>query len=103
MSEGSIAGRPAIVVFGDSHTDALKRASALRGAPRNAHVRVLRCSAVKNGKDLGDMSVEAAGSMVAESSAQTVLASAIGGNQHQVFGLVQHPVAFDFIEPGSAT
>ena len=101
MSEGSSESKTPILVFGDSHTNALRRAHALRSAPRNAHIRVVRSSFVKNGKEVGEMSAEAAGSMVAESIADTVVASAIGGNQHQSFGLVQHPVAFDFIEPGS--
>jgi hypothetical protein len=102
MTEESIASERPILVFGDSHTDALKRAHAERGAPRNEHIRVVRYSVVKKGgKDLGDVPVEATGSIVAEAAANTVIASVMGGNQHQVFGLVQHPEPFDFIEPES--
>lgn len=89
-----------ILVFGDSNTDALKRAHKQRDASANDHIRPLRLSKVKPGIETGDVSVDAAVSMVAESTTDVLIASTIGGNQHQVFGLVQHPVAFDFMEPG---
>ena len=94
--------RTNILVFGDSHTDALKRAHKQLGASSgNAHIRVLRLSSIKNGKEIGDVSLDTATSIVADSTTDDLVASTIGGNQHQVFGLVQHPMAFDFIEPGS--
>lgn len=93
--------RSRILVFGDSHTEALDRAHGQRAGSGNAHIRILRFLKIKNGKEFGNVSVDAAASMVAETPADDLVASAIGGNQHQVFGLVQHPVPFDFIEPGS--
>jgi hypothetical protein len=90
-----------ILVFGDSHTDALYRALAKRAGSGKADIRVMRFLKLKNGKEVGHVSPEGAASMVAEAAAGDLIASAIGGNQHQSFGLIQHPVPFDFIEPGS--
>jgi hypothetical protein len=92
--------RGRILVFGDSHTVALERAHTQRASSDNPHISVLRLSKVKDGKEIGDISLDAAVSMVAESAPDDLIASTIGGNLHQVVGLVQHPVAFDFIEPG---
>jgi len=93
-----------ILAFGDSHADALQRALKHRAASSvTDHVRVLRFSRVKNGKEIGDVSLDAAAAMVAEASTDDLIASTIGGNQHQVFGLVEHSVAFDFIDLEGAT
>lgn len=93
--------RGRILVFGHSHTDALEKARKQRASSGNSHISVLRLSKAKNGTEIGDVSPDAAAAMVAESSPHDLIASTVGGNLHQVFGLVQHPVAFDFIEPGS--
>lgn len=93
--------RGQILVFGDSHTLALERARTQRASSDNAHISVRRFSKVKNGIAMGDISLDAAVSMVADSTPDDLIASTIGGNLHQVVGLVQHPAAFDFIEPGS--
>jgi hypothetical protein len=90
-----------ILVIGDSHTAALEQANKKRASSGNFDISVLRFSKIKNGKEIGDISVDAATSMVAESPPDDLITSTIGGNLHQVLGLVQHPVAFDFIEPGS--
>jgi hypothetical protein len=89
-----------ILVFGDSHTDALKGAHQQRAASSgNADIRLMRLLEMKNGKEIGDVALEAATSMIAESNTDDLIASTIGGNQHQAFGLVQHPLAFDLIAP----
>lgn len=93
--------RSRILVFGDSHTDALEQARKQRAGSGDDPIRVLRFLKIKNGKEFGNVTLDAATAMVAESPAGELVASTIGGNQHQIFGLVQHPVAFDFIEPGS--
>jgi hypothetical protein len=92
-----------ILVFGDSHTGALEQAHKRRAGSGNIQISVRRFSKVKGGKEIGDITPEAATSMVAESTPDDLIISTIGGNLHQVFGLVQHPVAFDFIEPGSSS
>lgn len=91
--------RGRILVFGHSHTDALEKALRKRESSASSHISVLRVSKLSNGKEIGDLSAEAATAMVAESSPDDLIASTVGGNLHQVLGLVQHPVAFDFIEP----
>jgi hypothetical protein len=93
-----------ILVFGESHTEALKIAHKQRAASfGNTDIRLLRFSGVKGGIEIGDLSLDAATSIVAESAPDDLIASTIGGNQHQAFGLVQHPVAFDLIEPEAAS
>ena len=93
-----------ILIFGNSHTDALKIANKQRVSTfGNTDTRVMRLSEVKSGKEIGDVSLDAATSMAAESTTDDLIVSAIGGNQHQAFGLVQHPVTFDLIEPEAAS
>ena len=49
--------RGRILVFGDSHSDALKRAHQERGgSSENAHLVVVRFSGLKNGNEIGDAS-----------------------------------------------
>jgi len=93
--------RGRILVFGHSHTDALEKARRQRASSGDTPISVLRFSKLTNGTRIGDLSEDAATAMVAESSPDDLIASTVGGNLHQVFGLVQHPVAFDFIEPAS--
>lgn len=94
--------RRRILVFGDSHTGALEQARKKRASPGNFDISVLRFSKLKFGKEIGDISPDAATAMVVQSPADDLVVSTVGGNLHQVFGLVQHPVAFDFMEPGSS-
>jgi hypothetical protein len=96
-----VMSRRRILVFGDSHTQALQHAHKKRASSGNFDISALLLARLKNGKEFGDISLDAAASMAAESSPDDLVVSTIGGNLHQVFGLVQHPTAFDFIEPGS--
>jgi hypothetical protein len=93
--------RRRILIFGDSHTHALQQALTKRASSANFDISALVLAKIKNnGEELGDISLGAATSMAAESSPDDLVISTIGGNLHQVVGLVQHPAAFDFIEPG---
>lgn len=89
-----------IIVIGDSHTAALDQAHKKRASSGDFDISALRFSKIKNGKEMGDISLEAATSMVAASTPDDLVTSTVGGNLHQVVGLVQHPVVFDFMEPG---
>jgi len=95
--------RGRILVLGDSHTGALEQANRKRASSDKSRISVLRFLKVKNEKEIGDISLEAAVSMVAAATPDDLIASTIGGSLHQVVGLVQHPVAFDFSEPGNQT
>lgn len=93
---------PRIMLFGDSHSYAVQRAIERRelkgrSIPLAAH-RLLK---VKNGKEMGDTSFEDFLAMIGKLTSGDVVLSAIGGNQHAVYSTIQHPIPFDFIEPGS--
>lgn len=90
-----------ILIVGDSHTDAIKRAIKLRKANIPHHISAYRFSKLKDGQPFGDMSLEEVAAQAQQMEADDVLVSTIGGNQHQVFGLIQHPRPFDFHLPGS--
>jgi len=92
--------KPAIVLFGDSHSYAIQRAIEKRRAkgrpvPLAAH-RLLK---VKGTKQIGDTSFEDFLDVVRPLQPHDVVLSMIGGNQYAVFSMIQHPQRFDFIEP----
>lgn len=90
-----------VLILGDSHIQALKhawtkRAGSTSGVAFSVHV----LARVKNGVDIGDISLEAAISMVSALSGKDLVVCGIGGNQHNVLGIVQHPVPFDVFDVG---
>jgi len=88
-----------VCVFGDSHTDALKK--ALRKFHSDiCSIQVFRYLKDKNGKQLGDLTVEEIASLLSTLEEKDMVVSMIGGNQHQVFSLVQHPVPFRMFTKG---
>jgi len=89
-----------IIVIGDSHTDAVKRALANR-SPDGRTFRAFRWPSVKNGKNIGDLSEPELYSLIKDLQSTDIVASTLGGNQHQVVSLIQHPVPFD-VYNGSA-
>jgi hypothetical protein len=64
---------------------------------------VYQFSRTKNGVELGDTSVKGALDMVSALAGNDMLVSAIGGNQHNVLGLVQHPTPFDMFDGAEQT
>ena len=95
---------PRIILFGDSHCYAIQRAIERREAkgrpvPLVAH-RLLK---TKNDVVMGDTSFEDFLRIAGTLGPGDIVMSAIGGNQHAVFSTIQHPVPFDFFEPGSAS
>lgn len=89
-----------IMLFGDSHSYAVQRAIEKRaGKGRTAPLVAHRLSKTKNGKTVGDTSFEAFLTKIGKLGPDDVVLSMIGGNQHAVFSLVQHPRRFDFFEP----
>lgn len=90
--------QPRTLVIGDSHVVALKR--ALRedtGAA--ARVTALRRVKEKNGTLIGDIRFEDFVERAAALAPQDRVVSALGGHQHSLVGLVQHPQPFDFHSP----
>ncbi len=89
-----------IVIFGDSHVDAIKQALRKRPKTDELEISALRVARMKAGTMIGDLSVDDAVTLAGSLGEHDLLALAVGGNQHQIFGLVRHPEAFDFFEPG---
>jgi hypothetical protein len=94
---------PRILLFGDSHSHAIQRAIEKRigkgqSAPLSAH-RLLK---EKNGRNIGDTSFEDFLESIRRLTPGDVVLSMIGGNQHSVLSMIQHPQAFDFFAPGEA-
>ena len=87
-----------ILIVGDSHTNAIKKALRTwsKGDCNGIEVQALGYAREKNGKIMGDLSVDEINALAANLNSSDLLVSAIGGNMHQVVSLVQHPVAFDF-------
>lgn len=89
-----------IVIIGDSHTQALKKAlsSNLRQELKDA-IEIHTFAKVKNGKKVGDLTIEELILLVSTLTEQDILFSLIGGNQHNSVSLIQHPETFNVIMP----
>ena len=87
-----------IYIFGDSHTDAIKK--ALKSAAdldfNKLNLEAYRYSKIKNEKEIGDISEENILQIVSSLKPEDLVVSTIGGNQHQIVSLIQHPSPFDF-------
>ena len=88
-----------ILVLGDSHTQAIKRALKLRGKKNTNNIVAYRYAQDKNGKIIGDLTAKDVINEVSMLKPSDKLISTIGGNQHQAFSLVQHPIPFDVYYP----
>lgn len=92
-----------IVILGDSHTDAfkrfLKRNRSVFG--EQFTIEAYRYTQIKNDKQIGDLTTEQIEELLFTLSADDLVISTIGGNQHQVMSLVQHPIPFDIFVPNS--
>jgi hypothetical protein len=89
-----------IVLFGDSHSHAIKRAIQKRiGKGQASPLSAYRLRKQKNGSHIGDTSFEDFLEMIAGLTEDDVVLSMIGGNQHAVFSTIQHPRPFDFFTP----
>jgi hypothetical protein len=92
---------PRILLFGDSHVYAVERAIYHRNYKRRPiPLEAYRQLKAKNGKQLGNLSLDAFHALIKELDPEDLVLSMIGGNQHAVFSLIQHPQPFDFFEPG---
>lgn len=93
-----------ILVVGDSHTHAIKRALKARMQAPNERVEIeaYRFSSIKNDKEIGDLSTDQILSRISMMDSQDLVVSTIGGNQHQALSLVQHPVPFEMYMPSES-
>ena len=91
-----------VVILGDSHTHAFKQAVTNKVFPSDITVEVLRMSKIKDEKMFGDISLQKAMELVASLKKSDTVISALGGNQHNSLGLIQHPEKFDFFDSSSS-
>lgn len=87
-----------IVFFGDSHTAAVRSALPKISLPSDVQVTVHQLTRIKNGQLIGTISHADAVLVCKQLTEADLVVSMIGGNQHSVLGLVQHPVPFDFFD-----
>lgn len=87
-----------IIFFGDSHTVAVRSALSGYPLPDNVQVTVHQLTKIKNGALTGTISHADAVLVCKHLSKDDLVVSMVGGNQHSVIGLVQHPIPFDFAD-----
>jgi hypothetical protein len=87
-----------LMIVGDSHSTAVAEAASDWGAAEFSSVAVLRIPS-KRGEHAGTPMDEIEDA-VRSLEERDLLCSMVGGNQHQMIGLIQHEIPFDIIEPG---
>jgi hypothetical protein len=87
-----------VIIVGDSHTDAIKRAlkSYESCHEENISIEAYRYAKIKDGKQIGDLTEDQVVEAVSRMAHCDLVVSTIGGNQHQLLSLIQHPLAFYF-------
>ncbi|MBI2718274.1 MAG: hypothetical protein HY245_15585 [Rhizobiales bacterium] len=87
-----------VLVVGNSHTAALIRGLAKHSGDGLAHrYEIVNLNTLPNKSEGSKISEEVRRKIAALPA--DVIVSAIGGNAHNVFGLVRHPEPFDFVIP----
>jgi hypothetical protein len=89
---------PRIAVFGDSHTAALINAQLYPNRKEHyEHIRIARVLKEKNGKPVGDSTLEDFCESIRGYTERDLVFSAVGGNQYAVISTVQDPLEFNFL------
>jgi hypothetical protein len=89
---------PRIAVFGDSHTAALISAKDFPERRSDyEHIRVYRLRKEKDGKAVGDSTLETFCSDIRGFGPEDLVFSAVGGNQYAVISTVRDPINYDFL------
>ena len=88
-----------ILIFGESHVDAIKRALKQQVDDEKFQIEAYRYVRIKNGKKIGDLTEKEILQLVTSLRKTDMVVSMIGGNQHQTFSLIQHPIKFDIHMP----
>jgi hypothetical protein len=98
VSSPALPVGPQIAIFGDSHTAAMFSAKEYPDrAHHYGHIRIYRLLKEKNGRTIGDVTLEEFCTEIAKLRRQDFVFSAAGGNQYAVVSTVQSPVDFDFL------
>lgn len=88
-----------IIIIGDSHTHALKK--ALKNSGNEDYLNAFEIytyAKIKNDKKVGDLSLDEAKHLVSKLSKSDVVVSLTGGNQHNSVSLIQHPQKFSIVD-----
>lgn len=90
-----------IFIFGDSHIQAVKHGikKLKKSLPNSLLIKAYRYVQHRENTLIGDLESQQIASLVSKIGSGGLVVSIIGGNQHQVFSLIQHPVPFDFFLP----
>ncbi|MBP1805043.1 hypothetical protein [Rubellimicrobium aerolatum] len=87
-----------ITIIGDSHIQAIKKALLDRtNAGAKPRISALRLT----GKKQGDLTFDEAVAFAAQRGPEDILAVIRRGNFYNTLALIQHPQAFDLLEPGA--
>lgn len=97
--------KPAVIVVGDSHIEAIRKAHNKRSETSSAYsdleVHVLRRHRIKLGRaigtDLGKIS-----DVVARAKPDDIVAISPGGNTHSRFSIIRRSPPFDYYIPGTS-
>jgi hypothetical protein len=81
-----------IVIIGDSHTIALRNATSIKGEDTRVHwLNFGRGASAK----FGDLTLDEGKELVQSLGTNDLLVLSLGGNAHNIFGLLRHERAFD--------
>lgn len=86
------------IIIGDSHVDTIKKALKSYEMTEGIDFSAYRYPAIKNEKNIGDLTEEELDALCKGLTENEFLISVLGGNQHQVLSLIQHPQPFDVLE-----
>lgn len=90
---------PRVVVIGDSHTAAIKRARDFEErADQYSHIEVLRFRKEKGDDQLGDVDFDDFCKRISRFTEDDMIFSTIGGNQYAVISTIRNPADFYFLE-----
>lgn len=97
-NSSQLVREPRIAVFGDSHTAALVSAQQFPDRKSKYEpIRIYRVLKQKNGKSLGNATLEGFCAQIRDFRPDDLVISAVGGNQYSIISTVQDPKDYDFL------
>lgn len=91
-----------MLILGDSHLIAIKSALENSYLLNLFKVDCFQIQKLKNNKVYGDKSFDELINLATSYQDDDIIVCVLGGNQHQMLSLVQHPVVFDFFSEDSS-
>lgn len=92
-----------VLIIGDSHTEAIKMALKHYSSDNDTKFKftAYRLQKIKKKKRVGDISLKDCIQLISKLDSDDLVFSTMGGNLFQIFGLIQHSIAFDMFEPNN--